>query len=127
MLGVLGGVSGKGLADFVLKSVKIPQDKHVYSLYHVTNQLEDYMYKKGNCMFFFKMFFAKSQITKISFLQEDATRSSLTCSGHRVDTIGKCRYCVLYFCVFWLHLTNNKTNKTGWSYRPPLCLDLVFG
>ena len=58
MLGVSGGVSGKGLEDYVGKSVKIPREenKHVYSLYHVTNQLEDYMYNKGNYMLFFLVF-----------------------------------------------------------------------
>ena len=55
VLGVVGGVSGKGLEDLVGKSVKIPREKnkHVYSLYHVTNQLQDYMYNKGNFMLLF--------------------------------------------------------------------------
>ena len=49
MLGTSGGVSGDGLEGFV-KSVKVPNEKgkHVYSLYHVTDQLEEYMYRKGN-------------------------------------------------------------------------------
>ena len=55
VLGAVGGASGKGLEDLVGKSVKIPREKnkHVYSLYHVTNQLQDYMYNKGNFMLLF--------------------------------------------------------------------------